>query len=162
LVFDEVYYVNAARVIDGYAVPAGQHYEGAPSGEDPNSEHPQLAKLFIAGSMRVFGDNYVGWRFPSLVFGSIALLLIYLLVRGVGGSPWLSVGTTALMALDNLLMVHSRIATLDIFVLTFMLASACLYVRGRYWTAGIMLGVGACAKLVAPDLLLVFAVLEVA
>jgi dolichyl-phosphate-mannose-protein mannosyltransferase len=162
MVFDEVYYVNAARIIDGYPVPAGQHYQNAPSGEDPNAEHPQLGKVMIAGSMRVFGDNYFGWRFPSLVFGSLALLLLYLLVRGVGGSPWLGVGATALMAFDNLLMVHSRIATLDIFVLTFMLASACLYVRGRYWTAGIVLGVGACVKLVAPYLLLVFLVLEVA
>jgi hypothetical protein len=161
MVFDEVYYVNAARTIDGYPVPAGQHYQDAPAGEDPNAEHPQLGKLMIAGSMRVFGDNYFGWRFPSLVFGSVALLLLYLLVRGVGGSPWLGVGATALMATDNLILVHSRIATLDIFVLTLMLASACLYLRGRYLTAGIVLGVGACVKLVAPYLLLVFLVVEV-
>jgi len=161
MVFDEVYYVNAARTIDGYPVPAGQHYYGAPAGEDPNAEHPQLAKVLIAGSMRVFGDNYFGWRFPSLIFGSLALLLLYVLVRGVGGSPWLGVGATALMAADNLMLVHSRIATLDIFVLTFMLASACLYVRGRYLTAGLVLGLGACVKLVAPYLLLVFLTMEV-
>src|SRR5579859_8046468 len=66
LIFDEVYYVNAARRIDGLKVPAKQPYAGDPSGEDSNSEHPQLVKLIIAGAIDVFGDGPFAWRIGSI------------------------------------------------------------------------------------------------
>jgi dolichyl-phosphate-mannose-protein mannosyltransferase len=160
LIFDEAYYVNAARVIDGIHPPSGDPYANAPLHKDPNAEHPQLAKLIIAAGIEIFGDNPWGWRTGSVLFGLIALLAMYALVRGVGGSRWLAVGTTAVMALDNLMLVHSRIATLDVYFVAMALVAAALYVRGWLLPAGIALGVAACMKLEALALIPALALFE--
>jgi dolichyl-phosphate-mannose-protein mannosyltransferase len=160
LVFDESYYVNAGRVIAEIRPPPGAKYADAPLGDDPNAEHPQLAKLVIAGSIELFGDNPFAWRLGSLVFGTLAILGMYALVRGAGGGPWAALGAAALMAADNLLIVHGRIATLDVYALAAMVWAAGLYVRGRPVLAGALVAVGACMKLVGAYVLLVLALLE--
>jgi dolichyl-phosphate-mannose-protein mannosyltransferase len=160
LVFDESYYVNAARVIAGVQLPPGAHYTGTPAGDDPNSEHPQLAKVIVAGAIELFGDGPLAWRLPSILLGSLAILGMFALVRAAGGKPWVGVGAAALMAADNLLLVHSRIATLDIYAVTAMIWAAVLYLRGRPVLAGAVVGVGACAKEVAPYVLLALLVFE--
>jgi Dolichyl-phosphate-mannose-protein mannosyltransferase len=161
LVFDEAYYVNAARVIAGLRPPAGAHYADAPSGTDPNAEHPQGAKLIMAGSIELFGDGPFAWRLGSLVFGSLAILGVYALVRAAGGGSWVALGASTLMACDNLLLVHGRIGTLDIYVLAPMIWAVALYLRGRPILAGLLLALAACFKEVAPYALLVVALVEV-
>ena len=160
LIFDELYYVNAARRIDGLAVPPKQPYAGDPSGQDSNSEHPQLAKLVIAGAIDVFGDGPFAWRIGSLLFGSLAILGMYALARAADAGRWCSLLAATLMASDNLLLVAGRIATLDIYVVAFMIWAAALYLRGRPIAAGVLLGLGATAKLVAPYMLLVLLLFE--
>jgi predicted membrane-bound dolichyl-phosphate-mannose-protein mannosyltransferase len=160
LVFDEAYYVNAARVIAGVQPPAGSHYVGTPTGDDPNAEHPQLAKVIVAGAIELFGDGPLAWRLPSILLGSLAILGMFALVRAAGGGPWVAVGAASLMAADNLLLVHARIATLDIYAVTAMIWAAVLYLRGHPLAAGAVIGVGASAKEVAPYLLLALLALE--
>ena len=160
LIFDEVYYVNAARRIDGIAVPDKQSYAGDPAGQDSNSEHPQFAKLVIAGAIKLFGDGPFAWRIGSLLFGSLAILGMFALACASGAGRWCALLAATLMASDNLLLVAGRIATLDIYVVAFMIWAAALYLRGRPLAAGVALGLGATAKLVAPYLLLVLLVLE--
>ncbi len=153
LIFDEAYYVNAARVIAGIHPPSGSTYADAPLHKDPNAEHPQLAKLIMAGGIKLFGDNPWGWRLGSVIFGLIAIVAMYLLVRAAGGSPWLAVGGAGVMALDNLMLVHGRIATLDIYSVSLMVLAAAFYLRRQPLIAGVVLGVAACMKL--PGLFLV-------
>ncbi|HEY1591813.1 MAG TPA: glycosyltransferase family 39 protein [Solirubrobacteraceae bacterium] len=148
LVFDESYYVNAARVIAGLHPPFGSAYAASPLGEDPNAEHPQLAKLVIAGSIELFGDGPWAWRLGSLVFGTLAIVGMFALVCTAGGGPWTALGAAGLMAADNLLIVHGRIGTLDIYALAPMLWAGVLYLRRRPLLAGALVGVAACMKLV--------------
>ncbi len=160
LIFDESYYVNAARVIDGIEPPVGSPYHGAPKYEDPNAEHPQLAKLVIAGGIELFGDNPRGWRIGSVLFGLLAMVALYVLVQAAGGSAWLALGAVGVMSLDNLLLVGGRIATLDIYAVAMMLVGAALYMRRHPLLAGVALGVGGCMKEVALYLVFVVVLLE--
>jgi len=122
------YYINVARNILGL-----EHdptvYPGSPPGVDPNHEHPPLAKLMIALSMLVLGNDAYGWRAPSVIFGVASLLIFYLLVKRMSKKPFLALFSSTILSLDNLFFVHGRIATLDIFVLGFMLL-------GFYWYFG--------------------------
>jgi predicted membrane-bound dolichyl-phosphate-mannose-protein mannosyltransferase len=147
LIFDEQYYVNAARVLLGW--PATTHYASSPPGFDPNTEHPPLGKLLIAGSMLLFGDNGIGWRVPSVVAAMIALAAVYQIVRATSRSIWLAVLVVALVSLDNLTLVHGRIGTLDMLVLAPMLVAAWLALRRRWVLAGVALGIALLIKVTA-------------
>ena len=147
LIFDETYYVNAARVMLGWPVTEGAPYATAPAFIDPNAEHPPLGKALIAASMLVLGDTGVGWRLPSVVAGMVALVALYGVVREAGGHPWLAVLAVTLYSLDVLSFVHARIATLDMMAVALMLVGAWLGLRRHWVLAGAALALATLVKL---------------
>ncbi len=147
LIFDEAYYVNAARVIIG--IPGTNHYEDAALGFDPNTEHPALGKLLIAASMSVLGDNSVAWRLPSVIFGLIALVAVYLIARDTAKTSWMPVLVTGLVAFDNLTFVHGRSGTLDMLMLAPLLLGSWLALRRRCILAGVAMGIALLIKITA-------------
>jgi 4-amino-4-deoxy-L-arabinose transferase-like glycosyltransferase len=149
LIFDEAYYVNAARILLGWPVAPGAHYAGSIAGLDPNIEHPPLGKLVLAASMLLFGDNGVGWRVPSVIAGMIALASVYGIVRASGETVRLAILVVALLAFDNLTLVHGRIGTLDMLYLAPILVGSWLALRGRFALAGVLMALGMLVKLTA-------------
>lgn len=151
LIFDEWYYVNVARVILGLPQSKGSNglppYVNAPVGIDPNHEHPPLAKLMIALSMYFLGDNGVGWRIPSVIFGSLAVLIFYLLMKRLATYPIVPIVATFLFSFDNLVFVQSRIAILDIFTLTFMLMGFYWYFSGHTYLSAIGIALSTLTKI---------------
>jgi hypothetical protein len=169
LIFVENYYIDAAQVIAGIhpprVLPGGAYpeYHTAPLGSDPNAEHPQGAKLVIAAAIELLGNGPLAWRIGSLLFGSLAILGLYAMVRAAGGRPWLAVGAAALMAADNLMIVSGRIAFLDIYALAPMLWAVALYLRGGVLGtvgAAVLLAVADCMKEDSVYALLVLGLLE--
>jgi 4-amino-4-deoxy-L-arabinose transferase-like glycosyltransferase len=146
-VFDERYYVNAARVIVGAPMqPTDTYAHLAPRGADPNGEHPQLGKAIIGASISLLGDHPAAWRLPVALFATLALALLFWVVRRLGGSPWLSLGVVAIAAAENLWLVSGRIGVLEMLCIPFMLAGFGFYLDRQPVVAGILLGVGSCVK----------------
>lgn len=147
MIFDEAYYVNSARIILG--IEGASKYADSPPGLDPNTEHPPLGKLLIAGSMTALGDNGIAWRLPSVIAAMLALVAVYRIVRATHPSAWLAVLIVALLALENLTFVHGRIGTLDMLALAPMLIGGWLALERRWLAAGAAMGVALLIKLTA-------------
>jgi dolichyl-phosphate-mannose--protein O-mannosyl transferase len=139
LVFDEVYYVDGARDLLEYGVEV--------NGSDPEFiVHPPVGKWLIASGIKLFGDNEFGWRFASAVIGTLLILVFARLIHVIFYSPLLTALGASLMALDGLLLVHSRTALLDLFLTFFTLVGVLLWHRNRHVWAGIAFGLAIGCK----------------
>ncbi len=140
-VFDEAHYVPAARQMLEPVMPQPML----------NPMHPPLAKQFIALSIRTSGDTALGWRYPGVLFGALAVVAIYLcgLVLFRAQAPAIA---CALIAFFNqMLFVIARTAMLDIFALAFELFAIAAFMHGfkqrrpHRWFAAAGLGFGLSA-----------------
>jgi len=134
VIFDEKFYVEDANSIlqgDGTLRP----------------EHPPLGKLFIAFGILIFGDNPLGWRFFSVLLGTICIVLLYLICRRLELSKGISFMIASLLALENMSFIQASVAMLDVSSLTFMLLSFWLYLKGQYLLSGVSVALSAMAKL---------------
>jgi len=122
--FDEVHYVPAARQMLEPVLPSPML----------NPMHPPLAKQMIAQSIRIFGDNPLGWRYPGVLFGALAVVAIYLcglaLFAAQGPAQGPAIAAALLAFFNQMLFVQSRIAMLDIFELAFGLFGVAAFMVG--------------------------------
>jgi dolichyl-phosphate-mannose-protein mannosyltransferase len=103
-VFDEVHYAPAAR----------QMLEPVMSTPLLNPMHPPLAKQLIALSIRSFGDDPLGWRYPAVLFGSLAIVAMYFCGLALFGAQGPAIAAALIAFFNQMLFVQSRIAMLDI------------------------------------------------
>lgn len=120
ITFDEVHYVPAAK----------QMLEPGTPGPLLNPMHPPLAKQMMAWSIRIFGDGPLGWRYPSVLFGALAIVAMYLCGLVLFASQGAALATAALTFLNQMVFVQSRIAMLDIYALTFDLFGIAAFLHG--------------------------------
>ena len=132
--FDETHYVKDARHI----IHEHNTYR---------TEHPPLGKLFVVAGMLLFGDHALGWRFFSVIFGTLCIVLFYLICRKLGMPEDAVLIAGFLIALDSLSFVQAGVAMLDVYSMAFMLGAFLLYLKGRHLSSGIAIGLSALAKL---------------
>ena len=143
LVFDETYYAKDAYSLlqHGYerSWPAGadaQVTSGTPDVmlESPSFiVHPPVGKWLIAGGEQLFGMNSFGWRFASLVFGTLLVVVTIRLVRRVSRSTLVGGIAGLLLTFDGLAFVMSRVALLDVFLAFFVVAAVACLAADRDW-----------------------------
>jgi dolichyl-phosphate-mannose-protein mannosyltransferase len=143
LVFDETYYAK-----DAYALLKFGYERDWPS--DANAKiitgnvdvmqhtasfvvHPQFGKWLIAVGEQLFGMNSFGWRFASLIFGTLLIMVTIRLVRRVSKSTMIGGLAGILLTFDGLAFVMSRTALLDIFMAFFLVAAVACVVADREW-----------------------------
>ncbi|MCW2810919.1 MAG: phospholipid carrier-dependent glycosyltransferase [Friedmanniella sp.] len=143
LVFDETYYAKDAYSLlkFGYerswpenandSITAG-HPDVMQSGS-AFIVHPQVGKWLIAGGEQLFGMNSFGWRFGSLVFGCLFILVTIRLVRRVSRSTLVGGLAGLLLTLDGLSFVMARTALLDIFLAFFLISAVACLAADRDW-----------------------------
>ena len=144
IMFDEVHYVPAAKQMLEPGIP------------NPilNPMHPPLAKQLMALSIRGFGDGPLGWRYPSVLFGSLAIVAMYLCGLALFAAQGPALATALLTFFNQMVFVQSRIAMLDIYSLTFDLLGIAAFIHGfrkqrphvAFGLAGLAFGLSAACK----------------
>jgi dolichyl-phosphate-mannose--protein O-mannosyl transferase len=141
LYWDELHYIPAARKI-------------FVRDQIVNQEHPPLAKTLMAISITAWGDNPLGWRYMSALFGSLAMTGMYVWALHLFMNENAALWAAAITLVNQFLYVQSRVATLDVFVLAFTLWALALFtvtwhstrVKGTFITIGVMLGLAIASK----------------
>jgi dolichyl-phosphate-mannose--protein O-mannosyl transferase len=141
-VFDEIYFARAGEeYLQNLRI-----YENT---------HPPLTKLLVTLSMMLFGgmphghglggwtalngvvghltngDNSYGWRFLDVVFGALAVMLLYVFAKRITGSTVFAAIAALLLTADGMHFVQSRISTPEGFVIFF--ATLATYAFYRFW-----------------------------
>ncbi len=146
--FDEIYHARTA-------------YEHLHRIEPYEWTHPPLGKLLISMGIMVFGMNPFGWRIVGTLFGIAMIPLMYLLGKRMFGRSEYAFVSSFLLTVDGLHFVQTRIATIDVYGVFFILLM--FYFMYRYvstrmveadWRkslvllalCGLFFGIGAASK----------------
>lgn len=116
--FDEIYHARTAREHINFVEP----YENT---------HPPLGKLIISAGILLFGMNPFGWRIAGMVFGALMVPLMYLFGKRLFKSTPLAFAAAFFMAFDFMHFSQTRIATIDTFVVFFIILM--YYFMYRYY-----------------------------
>lgn len=106
--FDEIYFARTA-------------YEILNDLEIYETSHPQLGKLIMSVGIIIFGMNPFGYRIMGLIFSILSILVMYLFGKKVFKSTIFASVMAGYFACDGLRFVQGRIATVDSFLVMFII-----------------------------------------
>ncbi len=109
--FDEIYHARTAY--------EQLHYEEFDSAYEWT--HPPLGKTLMMIGIELFGMTPFGWRFMGALMGVLMLPVMYLLVKQLTKRTDLSFIAMFLLAVDAMHFTQTRIATIDSYVVLFIM-----------------------------------------
>src|SRR5690606_30642911 len=115
--FDEIYHARTAY----------EHLEGIQAYE---STHPPLGKILISFGIQLFGLSPFGWRIVGAICGALMLPIIYLMAKAILRRSGYAVGAMLLYAVDFMHFTQTRIATIDVYAVLFIMLM--FYFMQRY------------------------------
>lgn len=138
---DELYTTLAAQ---------GWLAEGSPRVGDGIYGRAELYTILVAGSLKLFGDGLVAARVPSVIFGSLLVVAVFLWVRKVSSvlAAWIAALFVCFAPIAIQTSQFARFYAL--FGLTFWLAAIAIYAlteRRLSWSVSAPLAVAAVAGL---------------
>lgn len=148
MIFDEIYHARTA-------------YETLHRIEPYEWTHPPLGKIFISLGVFAFGMNPFGWRVIGTLFGIAMIPAIYMLGKRLFKSTKYAFLAAFLMTFDFMHFTQTRIATVDVFPVFFIIlmyyfmyrfTEADIYNKGFSKSitplalSGIFFGLGAASK----------------
>lgn len=83
--------------------------------------HPPLGKLIIAVGILIFGMNPFGWRIMGVLFGIAMVPVLYLMAKRLLKRTDLAFFSTFLFTFDFMHFTQTRIATIDVYGVFFIL-----------------------------------------
>ena len=119
--FDEIYHARTA-------------YEYVRNASPTETTHPPLGKGIISLGIQLFGMTPFGWRFMGILFGVLMIPFFYILAKNIFDHTVVAACGTALFAFENMHYAQTHLATIDTFVVFFIL---CMYLfMYRFITSG--------------------------
>lgn len=144
--FDEVYHAFTARKMLHGDPRAWEWWNPNPQGFAWEWTHPPLAKLGMVLGMSLFGENAFGWRSVQAILGTACVYLTYKISKALFEDELAALLAAAVLSLDGLVLVISRIGMNDIYFLFFMLFSFYLFIKDKFLFSSLMLGFAAASK----------------
>jgi dolichyl-phosphate-mannose-protein mannosyltransferase len=146
--FDEIYHARTA-------------YEHIHQMEPYETTHPPLGKVLISLGIYGFGMNPFGWRMIGTMVGIAMIPIMYMLANALFRNTRYALIAALLFALDGMHFAQTRIATIDVYGVFFILLM--FYYMIRYMetdtydqplrkaflplaSAGLCFGMGAASK----------------
>ncbi len=128
MIFDEIYHARTA-------------YENIHNLPIYEWTHPPLGKLIIALGILLFGMKPFGWRIMGALFGVAMVPLMYVFAKRIFKRTDFAFVTAGLWAFDCMHFTQTRIATIDVYGVFFILLMFFFmyeYVRQDYFNAPLM------------------------
>ena len=114
--FDEVYHARTAyEQLNSYTI-----YE---------TTHPPLGKTLISIGIALFGMTPFGWRCAGAFSGVLMVFIMYLMAKELFGKEKTALFTAFVFAFDFMHYTQTRIATVDSYVVLFVMLSYLFMIR---------------------------------